>query len=177
MNALPFSRFFICVASLTLLTANITFGQSRYPQYPYKVLAVKGTIQSDGQALLRGDALNYLQNIRFNNTADVVVVLDRYQRSFYVMPTAYTSAESGNTCDSEYVNCTPIAKDALGNVVMTFPDNSRANMAAPAGKSDAAAAPVVYHYAATRYPVYSETSVVEHRSATPSSYKLIRYKN
>lgn len=104
-------------------------------------MAVKGTIQSDGQALLRGDALNYLQNIRFNNTADVVVVLDRYQRSFYVMPTAYTSAESGNTCDSEYVNCTPIAKDALGNVVMTFPDNSRANMAAPAGKSDAARCP------------------------------------
>lgn len=170
-------HYFLCLPVLYIF-ANASFAQTGYPQYPCKAAAVKGSIIADEQLVLRGDAVAQIRNIRFSTTADVLVLNDRYQRNFYVVPAQYTSAEEGVSCADWRVNCSPVVKDALGNVVMTFPDEQWVTSARPEGKSETAAAPQQYSAVSVPRTVYTETSVVETGSTNAkTAFKVLRFKN
>jgi hypothetical protein len=151
--------------------------QSRYPEYPAKVLSVKGGITQHEAILLRSDGLNSLHNLQFSTTADVLVISDRYQRSFYVTPAHYTTAETGISCTDSRADCTPVVKDHLGNVIQVLTTNEWTYGREDSGKSEALE-PVSYATERTVYPTtqnrYQETSTVKSGKATP--YKVLIWR-
>lgn len=170
-------QYFLCLPVLYIF-AGPAFSQTNYPHYPCKAMAVKGSITADEQLVLRGEAVAQIRNIRFSTTADVLVLNDRYQRNFYVVPAQYTSADEGVSCTDWHVNCSPVVKDAFGNIVMTFADEQWTASARPEGKSETAAAPQQYSATSVPRTVYTETSVVETGSShAKAAFKVLRFKN
>jgi len=175
-NSLSVLSFFATFFAAFFTAAHLT-AQNTFPQQPCKAFSLKGDITYYNQLVLRGDPITEIQGIRFSNTSDVLVLIDRYQRNFYVVPRTYTFNEYGISCSDARTDCTPIVKDNLGNVVMALTVDRPAPQVESNGKSDA---PATYYYRTEtmRYePVpsqkFSEISVVTPQ-APATSVKTIR---
>jgi hypothetical protein len=173
-------QFLFAVLSIfgaAILLPATTNAQNTYPQAPFQVVSIKGNVTAiDGHPVQRYNAVHSLSSLLFSNTSDVVVVSDRYQRNFYVMPGNYTSADSGRPCAGG--TCDIVVKDGLGNVIVTY-QRSETGYSVVYGKSEAPA-PVAHHTTVFYRPVrettprYEETSVVESvRTPKTTGFKVL----
>lgn len=180
------NRLFILSFFAAYLLAATLAAQNTFPQQPCEVLSLKGDIHYYDQMVAQGTPIAEISGIQFSTTSDVLVLTDRYQRTFYVTPRTYTSGENGTSCSDRHADCSIVMKDHLGTVVMTaVVDYPTSATSAATGKSEA---PVSYYYhnETRRYEpvpsqedVYVETSVVAPQPTAPpvvSNTRLIAPK-